>query len=113
MAETYKRMYGWDWPKDMTDDNVRLTIGKKWREYRDEFGFEFRDPWVPMLDAARHLFGDYLKVSERTEQHFHDWVMEQMLITIGAASSGKLYERYLRLTPFSTTCSRNSSTRRL
>ena len=85
MAETYKRMYGWDWPKDMTDDNVRLTIGKKWREYRDEFGFEFRDPWVPMLDAARHLFGDYLKVSEWTEQHFHDWVMEQMLITIGAA----------------------------
>lgn len=89
MANTYKRMYGWDWPKDMTDDNVRLTIGKKWREYRDEFGFEFRDPWVPMLDAARHLFGDYLKVSEWTEQHFHDWVTEQMLITIGAASSGK------------------------
>lgn len=90
MAETYKRMYGWDWPKDMTDDNVRLTIGKKWREYKEEFGFEFRDPWVPMLDAARHLFGDYLKVSEWTEQHFHDWCMcPKGIVTIGCASCGK------------------------
>ena len=89
MSTTYKKLYGWEWPVDMTDDNIRLTIGKKWREYKEEFGFEFRDPWVPMLDAARHLFGDYLKVSEWTEQHFHDWVMEPMVMTIGCASSGK------------------------
>ena len=89
MATTYKRLYGFDWPKEMTDDNVRLVIGKKWREYKAEYGFEFADPWVPMLDAAKHLFGDYLKVSEWTEQHFHDWVMEPMLVTIGCASSGK------------------------
>ena len=90
MAETYKTLYGFDWPKELTDDNVRLLIGKKWREFRDEYGFEFKDPWVPLIDAAKHLFGDeYLKVSEWTEQHFHDWVMEQMLVVIGCASSGK------------------------
>ena len=90
MAETYKRFAGFDWPVDMTDDNIRLTIAKKWREYRDRGIIEFRDPWVHLLDAAKHLFTDeYLKVSEWTEQHFHDWVMEQQLVTIGCASSGK------------------------
>ena len=39
MAETYKTLYGFDWPKELTDDNVRLLIGKKWREFRDEYGF--------------------------------------------------------------------------
>lgn len=90
MAETYKRFAGFDWPVGMTDDNIRLTIAKKWREYRDRGIFEFKDPWVHLLDAAKHLFTDeYLKVSEWTEQHFHDWVMEPMLMTIGCASSGK------------------------
>ena len=90
MAETYKTLYGFDWPKELTDDNIRLLIGKKWREFRDEYGFEFKDPWVPLIDAAKHLFGDeYLKVSEWTEQHFHDWTMEQMLLTWGCASSSK------------------------
>lgn len=89
MARTYKRLYGVDWPPELGDDNIRLIIAKKWREFKEDLGIEFKDPWVPLLDAAKHLFADYLKITEWTEQHFHDWVMEPMLITWGCASSGK------------------------
>ena len=90
MAETYKTLYGWDWPKEMSDELIGLVVGKKWREYKSEFGFEFKDPWDPMLKSMVSLYGrDNFKVSEWTEQHVHDWVMEDMPVTIGCAASGK------------------------
>lgn len=90
MAETYKTLYGWDWPKEMSDEFIGLVVGKKWREYKAEFDFEFKDPWEPMLKSMVSLYGkDNFKVSEWTEQHVHDWVMEDMLVTIGCAASGK------------------------
>lgn len=86
---THKTRYGFDWPSEMPDELIGLVIGKKWREYAEQ-GIEFRDPWVPMLDAMKSLYPEeYFKVSEWTEQHVHDWVMEQMLLTWGCASSGK------------------------
>lgn len=89
MSTTYKTRYGVDWPVEMSDELIGLTIGKKWREFAAQ-GIEFKDPWVPMLDAMKSLYPDeYFKVSEWTEQHVHDWVMEQMLLTWGCASSGK------------------------
>ena len=81
--------YGYEWPQGTTRELAGLVIGKKWREFAAA-GVEFRDPWLPMLDAARSLVPEeYLKVSELTEQHFHDWVMEPFLITWGSASSSK------------------------
>ena len=91
MGETYKRRHGVDWSVDMHDVFIDLTVAKKWREYKREYGIEFRDPWVPLLDAARTLIPEqYFKVSPWTEEHFHDWVMaEKGCITWGAASTGK------------------------
>lgn len=75
----------------MNDEFIRMTIAKKWRQFKKDLGIEFKDPWVPLLDAARHLLPpDKFKVSEWTEQHFHDWVMaEKGAVTIGAAASSK------------------------
>lgn len=89
MARTYNRYYGFDWPKEMSEEFVGLVIGKKWREYAAQ-GIEFKDPWVPMMNSMKKLYGDeYFRVSEWTEQHVHDWVMEPFLVVIGCASSGK------------------------
>ena len=91
MGTAYKTLYGVDWPSEMNDEFIRMVIAKKWREYKSEYGIEFADPWVPLLDAARHLIPEhYFKVSEWTEQHFHDWVMaDKGAVTWGCASCGK------------------------
>ena len=92
---TYKTRHGVDWPAEMPDVLVDLTVGKKWRLYRDSYGVEFRDPWVPMLDAAKALVPEqYFKVPPWTEEHFHDWVMAadapgHGAVTWGCASCGK------------------------
>ena len=88
---TYKTRHGVDWPAEMCDVFIDMTVAKKWRQFKAEYGVEFRDPWVPLLDAAKALVPEeYFRVSEWTEQHFHDWVMaEKGVITIGAAASGK------------------------
>ena len=88
---SYKERYGVDWPVEMPDAFIGMTVAKKWRRFRDEHGIEFKDPWVPLLDAAKALVPEeYFRVSEWAEQHFHDWVMaEKGAITIGAAASGK------------------------
>lgn len=88
---SFKTRYGADWPAEMTDELIGMTVGKKWRQYRDEYGIEFKDPWIPLLDAAKSLLPERMfKVSEWDEQHFHDWVMaEKGAITWGCASCGK------------------------
>ena len=86
----YKTRYGIDWPEDMHDILIDLTVGKKWRLIEQETGVRIEDPWVPMLNAAMKLVDrDAFRVSEWSEQHFHDFVMYDKLITIGAASSSK------------------------
>lgn len=91
MSTAYKQRHGVDWPVEMHDVFIDLTVAKKWREYRREYGVEFRDPWVPLIDAARALIPEqYFKVSPWTEEHFHDWVMaEKGCITWGPASCSK------------------------
>lgn len=108
-----KRLYGYDgWPAELPDQFIGLIIGKKWRRIRD-IGFpilgedgtvvshekvEFKDPWIPMLDAAKSLLTEeYLRISEWTEQHFHDFVLYDKLITWGCASSGKSNDTALLL----------------
>ena len=94
MALTYKTRHGVDWPAEMHDVFIDMTVAKKWREYRDEYGVEFRDPWVPLIDAAKALFPERLfKVPPWTEEHFHDWVMaDKGCITWGSASCGKSWD---------------------
>lgn len=84
----YKSKYGFDWPAEMSDEYIGLVIGKKWREYKAQ-GVLFKDPWVPYMDALIALFGSKFKRSPWAEQHVHDWVMEDYIVTWGAASSGK------------------------
>ena len=87
----YKSRHGVDWPADLHDIFIDLTVAKKWREYRSEYGVEFKDPWVPLIDAAKALIPErYFKVPPWTEEHFHDWVMaEKGAITWGCGSCGK------------------------
>lgn len=91
MAAFYKRRHGVDWDPQMSDIFIDLTVAKKWREYKSEYGVDFKDPWVPLIDAAKALISDrYFKVPPWTEEHFHDWVMaEKGCITWGSASCGK------------------------
>ena len=89
MSDTYKSRYGFDWPASIPDEFIGLIIGKKWREFAKQ-GYEFKDPWEPMLASAKALFpADKFKVSSWTEQHFHDWVMEPKLVIWGCAASSK------------------------
>lgn len=87
----HKVRHGIDWPEQMSDEFIDLTVAKKWRQIKDETGVEVRDPWVPLLDVARRLLPEqYFKVSPWTEEHFHDWVMaEKGCVTWGCAASGK------------------------
>lgn len=97
MAETYKTKYGCDWPKNIPDPLIGLIIGKKWRALANR-GIKIPDPWEPMLDSAKMLLSeDYFRVSEWTEQHFHDFVMYDKLITWGCASSSKSNDTALLL----------------
>lgn len=91
MSEAYKRRHGVDWPASMHDIFIDLTVAKKWREYKAAYGVEFKDPWIPLIDAARALIPErYFKVPPWTEEHFHDWVMaEKGAITWGCGSCGK------------------------
>lgn len=96
----YKTRYGYDrWPADLPDVAIGLLVGKKWKEYRDVGlpvrgggfdKFEFHEPWRALLDSAKAMLShEYFRVSEWTEQHFHDWVMYDKLIVWGCASSSK------------------------
>lgn len=96
----WRNFYGQDWPpvpdgtgglRPITKEFAGMLIAKKWRFFRDEQGVEFKDPWEPLLDAAKALVPDqYFKVPPWTEEHFHDWVMaDRGAITWGCASCGK------------------------
>ena len=90
VEHTYKKRHGVDWDPNMSDILIDLTVAKKHREYESEYGITFKDPWVPMIDAARALVSkDYFTVSPWTEEHFHDYVVFQEAITWGCGSSSK------------------------
>lgn len=75
----------------ITKEFAGMIIGKKWRQYRDEYGIEFKDPWEPLIESAKSLVPEqYFRVPPWTEEHFHDWVMaEKGAITWGCGSCGK------------------------
>ena len=100
----WRRYYGQDWPpvpdgaggfRPITREFAAMLIAKKWKFFRDEQGIEFKDPWVPLIDAAKALIPEgYFKVTPWTEEHFHDWVMAPSypgkgVVTWGPASCSK------------------------
>jgi hypothetical protein len=90
MAETYKARWGIDWPAQMADELIDMTVSKKWKIFKEDLGVEFKDPWEGMLRAARSLLKpDEFRVSPWTEQHFHDFTMFESTVVWGCASSSK------------------------
>lgn len=98
MRQSVKVRYGLEWPAEMDDVFINLTVGKKWRLIEKDTGVKIKDPWVAMLDAAKALVPEeYFKVSEWTEQHFHDFVLYDKLIVWGCAASSKSNDTALLL----------------
>lgn len=98
MGSTYKTRYGLDWPVEMSDVLIGLTVGKKWRQIEEAYGVKIVDPWKAMLESAVALVPkENFKVSPWTEQHFHDFVTYDKLITWGCASSSKSNDTALLL----------------
>ena len=100
----WRRYYGQDWPpvpdgaggyRPITREFAAMLIAKKWKFFKEEQGIEFKDPWEPLIDAAKALIPEqYFKVPPWTEEHFHDWVMAPSfpgkgVITWGCGSCGK------------------------
>jgi hypothetical protein len=88
MAST-KRLYGLDWPGDLSEVFIHLLLAKKHREYRG-LNPGHLDPYVHLLTAARALFSaaDFT-ISPWTEQHAHDWTTRDFCVTWGGASCSK------------------------
>lgn len=95
---SYKSRYGLDWPAEMSDILIDLTVGKKWRQIEELYKVKIKDPWEAMLSGATALVPrENFKVSPWTEQHFHDFVLYDKLITWGCASSSKSNDTALLL----------------
>lgn len=73
----------------MTDVNIDLVYGKKWRELEARGDDITVEPWVPYLSAMREIYGEAFKVSDWTKDHVRHWVMHQWPIYWGSASCGK------------------------
>lgn len=85
-----ERDYGVIWPSEIPDTFVKLLIAKKWKEFRARDKIQYHEPWKFLLSAARDLLTPaQFKISEWTEEHFHDFTLYDKLVTIGCASSSK------------------------
>lgn len=90
MGQLYKTRHGIDyWPVEMTDLNIDLLYGKKWRQLKERHGSLDRDPGDVYLSALKTLYGDAFKVSPWTEAHVHHWVKNEKPIFWGSSSCGK------------------------
>ena len=89
MPDTYISRHGIDWPIGMHPTLIDLTVAKKHRTLAKQ-GLDVKDPWTCMLTAARSLLPiSQFSISKWTEQHAHDFVMYNRVITWGCASSSK------------------------
>lgn len=89
MSSTYTTRYGIDWPIEMSEVLIDLTVAKKHRQLTEQ-GFKIKDPWEALLKACRTLLSkSQFNISPWTEEHAHDFVMENRAITWGCGSSSK------------------------
>ena len=90
MPETYVRRHGVDWPVGMHPAFIDLTVAKKHKLLQKQYGIEFPDPHVRLLDAARALLPEgAFVVSPWSEQHAYDFVHHRKNVTWGCASCSK------------------------
>lgn len=86
---TTKRRYGLDWPADIEDPFIELTLAKKWMLEPFCHG-NLLEPGEHMLRAIRALFTpEQWKISPWTEEHAHAWAGEEFSVWLGGASCSK------------------------
>lgn len=92
MASTYHTKYGVDWPVEMLDPFIDMTVAKKWRYMRDTFGISINaDPGECLEKALLALFPEHIKMSPWTRQMVHDIACEDRYAMIGCGACGKSF----------------------
>ena len=88
MADSdWKQRHGVWFPASMHDVMCDLTIGKKWREFLARGDKIDCEPWIPFLSAMKEVYGSAFEVSDWTGDHVRHWVMSELPIYWGAAST--------------------------
>ena len=88
MAETYRPRYGLDWPIEMSDTFIDLTVAKKWRLFESK-GIKIpADPGDCLERSIRTLLPSVI-MSPWTKQMIHDFANEDKVIMMGCGASGK------------------------
>jgi len=86
---TYKTRYGLDWPTDVHDTFIDLTLAKKARLEPFCHG-DLLAPGEHMLRAVRVLFtNEEWNISPWTEQHCHSFCDYDGSVWLGSASCSK------------------------
>lgn len=89
MADTFRRVYGLDWPKDTPDVLIDLIISKKHFLEPYKHG-SILHPGEHLLRGLRALLTpEEFSISPWTEEHAYDWTMEDFLVVWGSASCSK------------------------
>lgn len=89
MGTVCRRKYALDWPSEVPDAFIELTLAKKWR-FEPFCHGSLLDPGEHLLRAVRLLFApEQWTISPWTEQHAHAWAAEDFSVWLGAASTGK------------------------
>lgn len=115
MAETYRSMYGLDWPISMEPTFVDLTVAKKWRLFESQGVKIDTDPGDCLVRSCAKLFPS-IKMSAWTETMIRDFAAEDKIIMAGCGACGKSYAMaamsilYWLVDPLDTACIIGSST---
>jgi hypothetical protein len=90
MAQTYRRKYGLDWPKETPDHVIELHMWKKWREPGIRDGSLLNPVHEHVLKAIRLLFTeDQVKIHPWMEVQARSWTEDTFAGWWGCAGSGK------------------------
>lgn len=90
MADTYRRKYSLDWPKETPDHQIELTLWKRWREHPFSTGKLLNPVHEHVLRACRMLFTeDQLTIHPWFEDISRFWTNYEFFTVWGAAGSGK------------------------
>lgn len=92
MAKTYNRRYGVDWPPEMNDIFIDMTVAKKWRMFKEVQGIEIAaDPGECLEKALVALYPDHVKISTWTRQMIHGIAHHDRYSMIGCGACGKSF----------------------
>jgi len=88
MSETYRSRYGIDWPSEMSDTFIDLTVAKKWRLMESQGIKVDADPGECLERAITKLFPSVI-MSPWTRQMIHDFANNDKYAMIGCGACGK------------------------